>query len=294
MKDSDSDPLKVPGTLYIVATPIGNLGDVSARALQILKQVDLIAAEDTRHSGGFLNHYSISTSMTAYHDHNEAHASGKLIAMLEQGKNIALISDAGTPLIADPGFSLVQKVRERGLQAVSVPGACAIITALAASGLPTDRFSFEGFLPAKQEARRKRLASLLTCSQTLIFYEAPHRILATFEALKTVFGGQRKAVLARELTKRYETYLSGTLDDICGQLYADLNQQRGEMVILLHGAEECDDQQQIDQRADAILQILVDEDLPVKQVSVIAAKITGMKKNYLYGRALRLVELKSM
>ncbi|MGB2272149.1 MAG: 16S rRNA (cytidine(1402)-2'-O)-methyltransferase, partial [Pseudomonadales bacterium] len=223
-------------TLYVVATPIGNLSDISARAVQVLQAVDLIAAEDTRHSSGLVKHLNVDTPMIACHDHNEAAACKSVLDRLVAGQCVALISDAGTPLISDPGYKIVKSVREQGFRVSPIPGACAVISALSAAGLPTDRFAFEGFLPAKAQARQKRLQQLADATSTLVFYEAPHRIVATLQAMAEVLGAKREAVLARELTKRYETIIDDTLDELVRQVEADRNQQRGEMVIMVKGA----------------------------------------------------------
>ncbi len=279
-----------PSTLYVVATPIGNRNDISSRAIQVLQAVDLIAAEDTRHSSTLANHFAIDTPMIACHDHNEASASAAVLERLAEGQCIALISDAGTPLISDPGYRIVKAVREAGFAVAPVPGPCALVGALSASGLPTDRFSFEGFLPAKAEARHKRLEQLREAAQTLVFYEAPHRIVATLSAMAAVFGEQRPAVLARELTKRYETITDAPLGQLQQQVAADRNQQRGEMVIVVAGAEQApqDDEAQ-SREADRVLKILL-EDLPARQAAMLAVKLTGLKKNFLYQRAIALSE----
>lgn len=276
-------------TLYIVATPIGNRHDISSRAVQVLQRVDLIAAEDTRHSGGLLKHYLIDTPMVACHDHNEDNAAQLVIGRLAQGQCVALISDAGTPLISDPGYKIVRLVREQGFRVAPIPGACAMICALSASGLPTDRFVFEGFLSSKREARQKRLQQLSASTATMVFYEAPHRIVSTLQAMAVVFGGERKAVLARELTKRYETIIDANLADLAAQVDADRNQQRGEMVIIVHGAGGSDeDRSEVEREADRVLSILLAE-LGAKQAAGLAVKLTGLKKNYLYQRAIDML-----
>ena len=274
------------GELYVVATPIGNLEDMVPRAVSVLQQADLIAAEDTRHSGRLLNHFAINTPMVAYHEHGDSHQRQRIIAALERGETVALISDAGTPLISDPGYRLVHEVRQQGFNVIPVPGACALIAALCASGLPSDRFAFEGFLPHKTGARVKRLEALRAESATLIFYESPHRIAETLADMVAVFGSGRQAVMARELTKAFETFLSGPLSEILDSVLADANQQKGEIVILLHGAD--------DQAADAdqseqerVLRLLMAE-LPLKQAAKLAAQITGGAKNTLYQRALTI------
>ncbi|WP_210396732.1 16S rRNA (cytidine(1402)-2'-O)-methyltransferase [Motiliproteus sediminis] len=272
--------------LYIVATPIGNLGDITARALDVLRSVQLIAAEDTRHSARLLQHFGIETPMWAVHDHNERGQADRILQRLKGGENIALISDAGTPLISDPGFYLVRTVREAGLRVVPVPGCCALVTALCAAGIATDRFRFEGFLPAKVQARLQRLESLVADTATLVFYESPHRILDSLAALRDVFGGERYVVLARELTKTFETIHGDSLDQLIPWVEHDANQQRGEFVLVVQGAEApaADD---LDGDALRVLEVLLEE-LSVKQAAALAAKLTGVKKKLLYQEALRL------
>lgn len=273
------------GTLYIVATPIGHLQDITFRAIEILKTVDCIAAEDTRHSQPLLQHYGIKTPTLSLHEHNEAERSEQLLKRLTQGESIALISDAGTPLISDPGFVFVQKVKAQGITVVPIPGACAAIVALSASGLPTDRFVFEGFLPAKTSQRRQQLERLQHETRTLIFYESPHRIRAALEDMQTLWGGKRIAVLARELTKLYETIHAATLAELIAWIEKDANQERGEMVLIVQGAEKELDHNH--QQIEHVLTVLL-ESLPLKQAVDLAAKITGQRKNELYDRALQL------
>jgi 16S rRNA (cytidine1402-2'-O)-methyltransferase len=225
------------GKLYIVATPIGNLKDVTLRALEVLAAVDLIAAEDTRQSKKLLENYNIKTSLLALHEHNEEQQSQVLLEKILAGKNIALISDAGTPLISDPGYTLVKKMREAGITVIPIPGACAAIAALSASGLPSDHFIFEGFLPAKNMAKLKRLETLQAETRTMIFYEAPHRLVDTIETMQQVFGVDRHAVLARELSKIFETIHADTLANLKTWITEDSNQERGEMVILVAGSK---------------------------------------------------------
>lgn len=274
----------VKGTLYIVATPIGNLDDMTPRAIQVLQEVDLIAAEDTRHSGKLLQHFAITTQAHAYHEHNERDYAPRLVERMEQGANIALISDAGTPLVSDPGYHLVKGAREAGLAVVPVPGASALIAALSASGLPSDRFRFEGFLPSKVNARRQRLQSVQSDTATLIFYESTHRIDDSLEDMLLVFGADREVVVARELTKRFETIYSSTLSEVVDWLAADANQKKGEFVVMVRGAEE-KNRQEVDADVEHVLTVLLEE-LPVKQASALASKITGVKKNKLYQWAL--------
>jgi len=258
-----------PGTLYVVATPIGNLEDISARALRLLREVPLIAAEDTRHSRKLLSHFGIDTPLIACHEHNERTASAHLLAHLQQGQDLALISDAGTPLIADPGYHLLQQARTAGIRIVPIPGACALIAALSASGLPADGFIFDGFLPAKSSARRTRLEQLAGQPQTLIFYEAPHRLLACLADMNELLGSERPAVLARELTKTFETLINAPLAKLHAQVAADSQQQRGECVLLVAGFRE----------EPAI-------EAPPARAAVLAAKISGQPKRLFYQAAL--------
>ncbi len=276
------------GTLYVVATPIGNLGDMTPRAVEILQGVDLIAAEDTRHSGRLLTHFGIGTPTIALHEHNERTQAPRLVERLAAGESLALISDAGTPLVSDPGFHLVRLAREQGIRVVPVPGASAVMAGLSVSGLPTDRFVFEGFLPARRGPRRKRLQTLAAEARTLIFYEAPHRVRATLEDMAAVIGEERRAVLARELTKTYETVKDAPLGELAAWVRNDADQQKGEIVLLLAGApgdEGGDD----DSEARRILGVLLEE-LPLSQASVLAARITGLKKKQLYRLGLALGE----
>lgn len=281
----DTDPINT--CLYIVPTPIGNLGDITARALEILQSVQLIAAEDTRHSARLLQHFDISTPMWALHDHNERAQADRIVQRLSGGENIALISDAGTPLISDPGYHLVRKVREAGFRVVPLPGACALIAALSASGLPTNRFTFEGFLPAKSLARKQRLEQVVSDSRTLMFYESPHRLLASLETMLEVLGPDRYVVMARELTKTFETIRGDRLGDLVEWIKADANQQRGEFVLLIHGAEEQIDEDTLTPEQLRVLGLLLEE-LSVKQASALAAKICNCKKKKLYQAALDL------
>lgn len=277
------------GTLFVVATPIGNMDDISARAVSVLQSVDLIAAEDTRHSGRLMSHFQITTPLVAYHDHGSETQSERIFAALDEGKDVALISDAGTPLVSDPGYRLVRSARERAYKVIPLPGACAAITALSAAGLPSDRFCFEGFLPAKQSQRRKALETLASETRTLIFYEAPHRIVATLEDLIEIFGAEREVTLAREITKTYETVLNGNLSELLSQLNNDLNQQKGEMVLVIRGFDgELQGAQE--QEEERVLKLLL-VDLPVKQAASLAAKICGAQRNALYKKALALKDV---
>ena len=274
------------GTLYVVATPIGNLEDMTPRAIRILSEVDLIAAEDTRHSGKLLKHFGIEAKTEALHEHNERSQVPRLIEILQAGKSIAFITDAGTPLVSDPGFHLVRSARQAGLSVIPVPGACAAIAALSAAGLPSDRFVFEGFPPAKSAARRAVFEKLREEARTLIFYESPHRILESLEEMTEIFGPEREAVLARELTKQFETVRSGTLTELSEWVKRDPHQQLGEFVILIHGVPRAE-REAVNEEAERVLRILLEE-LPVSQAAALAAKITGLKKNKLYEYALSL------
>jgi 16S rRNA (cytidine1402-2'-O)-methyltransferase len=274
------------GVLYVVATPIGNLRDISERAIATLKGVARIAAEDTRHSARLLAHFGISTPMVAVHEHNEREMTSQLLERLAAGDDLALVSDAGTPLISDPGFCLVRAARAAGYQVVPVPGPVAGIAALSVSGLPTDHFVFEGFLPARSAARRKRLEALCGEDRTLVFYESSHRIVECLADMADVFGADRTAVIARELTKLYETIESGSLGALIAWLHADPDQRKGEFVVLVQGAVPAADDE-LDASARQALEVLVAE-LPLKQAVSLAAKITGLSRNVLYAHALVL------
>ena len=274
------------GILYVVATPIGNLDDISTRAIDVLSQVTRIAAEDTRHSARLLQHLGINTPLVSVHDHNEAGQVQRLIAQLVTGEDLALISDAGTPLISDPGYRLVAAAHEASIQVVPVVGACAAIAALSVAGLPSDRFSFEGFLAAKTSQRQTQLKALANESRTLIFYEAPHRILECVQDMAAIFGSDRRVVLARELTKTFETIKQMTLAELCEFVASDTNQQRGEIVLVVEGAPE-DSGLMAQQELDALLLKLL-KHLPVKATAQLAAELTGHKKNALYDRVLEL------
>ena len=275
------------GVLYVVATPIGNLEDMTERARRVLSEVDLIAAEDTRHSKKLLLHLGINTPMCAYHDHNEHRIAAGIIAQIKEGRNVALISDAGTPLIHDPGYQLVKLANEHGIKLVPVPGASAVIAALSVAGLATDRFIFEGFLPEKQQARRKRLQALARETRTLVFYEAPHRIVAFMQDIVDTFGADRQACIARELSKYYETIKNDTLGTLSNWLQSETTQQKGEFVIVVQG--NCEVPGADEEEAIRILKILLPA-CPVKQAATLAAEITGWKKNELYKLALGLKE----
>lgn len=275
------------GILYVVPTPIGNLGDMVPRALEVLQSVDLVAAEDTRHSGKLLQHFNINTSMIAYHDHSDQGKEQHLLQQLLNGKNIALISDAGTPLISDPGYRLVSLARAAGVPVTPIPGACAAIAALSASGLPSDRFSFEGFLPAKTVARQKVLTGLSRDSRTLIFYESPHRILDALGDLRQVFGDERTVVMAREISKTFETFLFGSAAQLVEWVRADANQQRGEIVLIVQGYQPILDPDAISPEAEHLMSVLLDEGLALKQAAAVAARLSGEKKNRLYEWGVR-------
>ena len=273
------------GTLYVVATPIGNLDDISARALRVLREVALIAAEDTRHSQRLLQHFGIGTPLAACHEHNERDQGGRFIGRLLAGEDVALISDAGTPLISDPGFHLVRSARAAGIPVVPVPGACALIAALSAAGLPSDRFIFEGFLPAKAVGRRQRLEALREEPRTLLFYEAPHRLLESVGDMLAVFGPERPALLARELTKTFETLKGLPLAELREFSAADSNQQRGECVLRVGGWQAPEGEEAISAESLRVLDLLLAE-MPVKRAAALAAEITGVRKNLLYQAAL--------
>ena len=318
-----SSPTAMPACLYIVATPIGNLSDMTPHAIDVLKQVAIIACEDTRTSGKLLSHFGINTKgnkdddieavtadnnkndaendsdssdnvakqkghnkLWAYHEHNSAIQTPKIIEMIEQGHSVALISDAGTPLISDPGYQLVQAAHAAGVRVSPIIGASAAIAALSVAGLPSDRFSFIGFLPAKTHGRQKQLTALTARTETLIFYEAPHRIIASLEDMTTIFGAEREVTFCRELTKTFETVNKSTLGALVEFVKADDNQQRGEIVVVVAGANVAQDDDDISIH-DKLLQRLL-EDLSVKKAAALAADITGVKKNALYQRLLEL------
>lgn len=274
-----------PATLYVVATPIGNAGDISLRALYTLSLVDAIACEDTRNTGHLLARYGLSKNLLAAHQHNEREVADKLIARLQAGERIALVSDAGTPAVSDPGARIVDAVRNAGLRVVPLPGASAGIAALSASGLLNDQFYFVGFLPVKSKQRETCLFGLKSVVATMVFYEAPHRISETVAALSAVFEPTRHIVFARELSKLFEEIHRCTLAEASAWIAADAHRQKGEFVILLEGAPSAGDQDQIE--AERILRILLQE-CSVKQAATLAAHITGQKKNALYERALQI------
>lgn len=280
--------VSTPGSLYIVATPIGNLGDLTARARETLAAVDLVAAEDTRHSGRLLATLGIEKPMLSLHEHNEAARADEIVARLRAGANVALVSDAGTPLVSDPGFRVVSAARAAGARVVPVPGACAAIAALCVAGLPTDRFCFEGFLPSKGGPRRARLASLATESRTLVFYEAPHRVAETLADLALAFGDERAATLARELTKLHETTYADTLGALAARARTDADMNRGEAVIVVAGASErAPDDAAGAVELDVLLRALLAE-LPVSRAVDVVVRATGQRRNRVYERALAL------
>lgn len=272
--------------LYIVATPIGNLQDITLRAIEILKTVDLIAAEDTRHSRPLLNHFGISTRLISYREHNEAVATEGLIKTLQAGQSVALISDAGTPLISDPGYRLVKTAREAGVQVIPIPGVSAVVAALCASGMATDRFSFQGFLPAKRVGRQRHLQALLIETQTLVFYEAPHRINETLEDVASIFGAERVVTLARELTKRFEQIWHGSVSEAIAHLQAGYIPARGEFVLLIAGTD-ADLASPAQYEASRIMKLLLPE-MPPRRAADIASQITGENKKALYAMAVQL------
>jgi len=273
--------------LFVVATPIGHLDDISYRAIKVLKSVKVIAAEDTRTSALLLKHFNISTPLTACHDHNESNKVDQLIQRLLLGEDIALISDAGTPLISDPGFKLVRAAQENHIRVIPVPGACAAIAALSAVGLPSDRFSFEGFLPSKSSQRILNLEKLKDETQTLIFYEAPHRILECVKDMVNTFGVDRPVGFAREITKTFETIKKMTLSELVEFIANDHHQQKGEIVLVVGGATQEKDMEQ--EKLDQLLNRLL-QDLSVKAASQLAADLTGIKKKIAYQRALELTD----
>ena len=280
-----SETTLTPATLYIVATPIGNLGDISQRAIDILTQVDVIACEDTRHTGKLLSAFAIKNRTMSLHDHNERQRQDQVATMLQEGKTIALVSDAGTPLISDPGFHIVRHCRSLGLNVSPIPGACAAIAALSVAGLPTDRFSFEGFLPSKSGARQATLQALADEPRTMVFYDAPRRAIDTVRDIVTTLGGERYIVIARELTKTFETVHSDTAENFLAWLEQDANQLKGEMVLIIEGYKAVENE--ISSEVINTLKLLLAEMKP-KKACAIAAEIYGVKKNALYEVALSL------
>jgi 16S rRNA (cytidine1402-2'-O)-methyltransferase len=282
--------LPAAGTLYVVATPIGNLSDLSPRACDTLKNCDLIAAEDTRHTGILLKHFQIGTPQLSLHEHNEGGRALEIIARLREGKSVALVSDAGTPAISDPGFELVRAVAAAGFNIIAVPGPCAAIAALSIGALPTDRFCFEGFLPARGAARLARLKLLEREARTLVIYESPHRVRETLEDCVAAFGAARAAAAVREATKLHETTYRGSLQALLDKSRTDADFSRGEIVLLIGGApqaESAEEDAEATARLDKVLKALLAE-LPLKQAARLAAQITGARDNETYKRALQL------
>lgn len=271
--------------LFIVPTPIGNLGDITDRARRVLAEVDVIAAEDTRNTGKLLHHFEIRTPTISLHDHNERQRVESLLKKLSEGQSIALVSDAGTPLISDPGYHLVNRVREAGYRVVPLPGACAAVTALSASGLPTDRFCFEGFLPSKSTARQTQLSALKAEPRTMVFYEAPRRIVSTLEDIHQVFGAERQVVLAREVTKTFETIHGAPVAELVDWIQQDDNRQRGEMVLMVAGFKATGDG--MTPEVEKTLRLLAGE-LPLKKAAALTAQLHDVKKNALYKWGLEL------
>ena len=281
--------METQGTLYIVATPIGNLEDISARAIAVLKQVDLIAAEDTRHSKRLLQHFAIATPLTSYHDFSSDAEVKKLLDELDAGRSLALISDAGTPLISDPGYRLVEMARSRGISVIPVPGASAVIAALSVAGIPSDRFYFEGFLPAKSTQRCKRLAALADETSTLVFYESPHRIVACLNDMAAVIAepNKRKVFVARELTKKFESHFLGSISEAANWVASDENNSRGEFVLVLEGRAT-----KLGSDIDALMLKAIDiaellsAEVSMKRAVALAAQLVGVRKNALYAAML--------
>ena len=274
------------GCLYVVATPIGNLGDFSRRGREVLGSVDCIAAEDTRHSAKLLDHYDIRRPLLAYHEHSGVGVREKLLGMLRDGASVALISDAGTPLISDPGYALVRAAREQGSQVIPIPGPSALLAALSVAGLPTDRFRFEGFPPPAQAARRKRLRELRGESATWVLYESSHRILDCVEDLIAILGPDREVFIAREMTKQFESHFRGSLAEAAAWLENDKNQRKGEFVLALAGYEAKDQAKERLPEALRIVSILQSE-LPLTRAAALAAKITGVRKKLIYEAAVK-------
>tara|TARA_Y100001001_G_C7936339_1_gene283950 strand:- start:78 stop:992 length:915 start_codon:yes stop_codon:yes gene_type:complete len=285
---SDSRKGELKGTLYVVATPIGNLDDLSPRAARTLASVDVVAAEDTRHSGRLLSHLGIQKRMVALHDHNEKDRAAGILTELQAGRDVALISDAGTPLISDPGYVLVREARAAGHRVSPIPGPCALVAALSVAGLPTDRFLYVGFLPAKRSGRRASLEVLSSEVATLVFYESPHRIMESVRDIADVLGSDREIVLGREITKTFETFYSGSVADVLAELERDPHGNRGEFVVMVRGAAaQAGSEAAATMDVDRMLRVLLAE-LPVKKVAKMASELTGLSKNELYQRALAL------
>ncbi|UZK03030.1 16S rRNA (cytidine(1402)-2'-O)-methyltransferase [Venatoribacter cucullus] len=280
-----SDSRTQAGTLYIVATPIGNLSDLTVRAQQVLASVDVIACEDTRHTSKLLQHLGLHKPLLSVHEHNERDRIEQVAQLLRKGQSMALVSDAGTPLISDPGYPLVQGLRQLGLPVTPIPGVSAIITALSAAGLPTDRFTFEGFLPHKAGSKREKLEAQAQEPRTLVYYEAKHRILETLQMMAEVFGAERPACVARELTKTFETFYHGTLPEILAQISADDDQQKGEFVVMIAGNPNPVPSSEVD--SGKLFRLLLAE-LPPKKAAAVIAELTGENKKELYQKALEI------
>lgn len=274
------------GILYIVATPIGNLDDISRRAIEILKSVALVAAEDTRHSKILMQSIQVDTPLVSHHDFSSEHAIEKILTKLSAGQSIALISDAGTPLISDPGYKLVRLARAQSIQVLPIPGASAVTAALSVAGLPTDRFVFEGFLAAKGGPRQKRLQALAREKRTMVFYESPHRIVSSVEDMGEAFGPARQMFIARELTKKFEAHFLGSVSDCLEWLKQDSNNQKGEFVVIVAACDEAEEEARIQQQALEIVALLREE-ISMKKAVAIASQITGARKNPLYEAALQ-------
>ena len=272
--------------LYILATPIGNRDDITLRALEILQKVDLIVAEDTRHSKKLMDYHGVKTPLLSLHEHNEAARAVIICKKLKHGFNIALISDAGTPLISDPGYRLIMRVHKAGIRIIPVPGACAAIAALVSSGLPTDRFVFEGFIPSKGEVRRKKIAELKNESRTMIFYESAHRIIDLIDLLNEQFGRHRRATVARELTKAFETIYTAPLPELKKWIVQDPNQQKGEFVVIVEGTTE--KITEVNEENQRLLTVLLEEELPLKKVVALAKRITLLPRKKLYSSGLNI------
>lgn len=274
------------GTLYIVATPIGNLADITSRAVDVLRQVNWIAAEDTRHSQKLLQHLMIQNRLLSLHEHNEQARTEELRSLLLSGESGALISDAGTPLISDPGYHLVKTLRADGIEVRPIPGASAIISALSVAGLPTDRFSFEGFLPAKMLKRQQVLEALKTETRTMVFYETPHRLMESLAAISLVFGVTRNMMAGREMTKQFEQFVSGSVAEVEAYFVANADKVRGEFVLVVGGADVVDDSCETDW--DSLIEVMLKQGLPVKQIAEMAADYFKVKKNTVYPRVQQL------
>jgi 16S rRNA (cytidine1402-2'-O)-methyltransferase len=277
------------GRLAVISTPIGNLGDLSPRARDELAGADLVAAEDTRRTGQLLTTLGLSRPLVSLHEHNERERIDELLGRLRAGARIALVSDAGTPLLSDPGFELVRRVAQEGFIVVSVPGPSAITAALSIAGMPTERFSFEGFLPARLAERRARIAELAAEQRTLVFFEAPHRVVEALEDLAAGFGAERRAAVARELTKVFETVYRGTLGELAAQARLDPNFSRGEITLVVQGAVTSTNENETGARLDETLQVLLTELSPSK-AAALAARLTGARRNDAYARAMELTK----